>query len=145
MNGQVVVVTGASAGIGRACARAFAARGDSVALLARGGTGLAAAAADVERRGGHAVAIETDVADYEQVSSAAGALKGPGSRPGTAEVTGLAAVPVGGMLGGEISYRQAGGANHTEDGPGPPARGWLGPARSRPGPFRMVDPGCSGW
>ena len=71
MNGQVVVVTGASAGIGRACARAFAARGDSVALLARGGTGLAAAAEDVERRGGHAVAIETDVADYEQVSSAA--------------------------------------------------------------------------
>ena len=35
MNGQVVVVTGASAGIGRACARAFAARGDSVALPAR--------------------------------------------------------------------------------------------------------------
>ena len=56
MSGQIVVVTGAIAGIGRACARAFAARGDTVALLARGGTGLAAAAEDVERRGGHAVA-----------------------------------------------------------------------------------------
>ena len=71
MSGQIVVVTGASAGIGRACARAFAARGDTVALLARGGTGLAAAAEEVERRGGHALAIETDVANYQQVSAAA--------------------------------------------------------------------------
>jgi len=43
MSGRVVVVTGATAGIGRACVRAFAARGDSVALLARGEAGLAGA------------------------------------------------------------------------------------------------------
>ena len=71
MSGRVVVVTGASAGIGRACVRAFAARGDTVALLARGETGLAAAAEDVKRLGGHALAIETDVADYTQVRAAA--------------------------------------------------------------------------
>jgi NAD(P)-dependent dehydrogenase (short-subunit alcohol dehydrogenase family) len=71
MSGRVVVVTGASAGIGRASARAFAARGDTVALLARGGTGLAGAAEDVQRLGGQALPIETDVADYEQVQSAA--------------------------------------------------------------------------
>jgi len=71
MTGRVVVVTGASAGIGRACARAFAERGDSVALLARGGTGLAAAAEDVRRLGGTALPIETDVADYAQVRAAA--------------------------------------------------------------------------
>jgi NAD(P)-dependent dehydrogenase (short-subunit alcohol dehydrogenase family) len=44
MSGRVVVVTGASAGIGRACVRAFGARGDTVAWLARGETGLAWAA-----------------------------------------------------------------------------------------------------
>jgi NAD(P)-dependent dehydrogenase (short-subunit alcohol dehydrogenase family) len=71
MSGRVVVVTGATAGIGRACVRAFAARGDSVALLARGEAGLAGAARDVERLGGHALAIETDVADYDQVRAAA--------------------------------------------------------------------------
>ena len=51
----MVVVTGASAGIGRACVRAFAALGDSVALLARGGTGLAEAAAEVRGAGGRAL------------------------------------------------------------------------------------------
>ncbi|HYZ54962.1 MAG TPA: SDR family oxidoreductase [Streptosporangiaceae bacterium] len=71
MSGRVVVVTGASAGIGRACVRAFAARGDSVALLARGEAGLAAAAEDVRRLGGQALPIETDVADYAQVHDAA--------------------------------------------------------------------------
>ena len=47
---QVVVVTGASGGIGRAVARAYGARGAHVALLARGETGLRAAAEDVERQ-----------------------------------------------------------------------------------------------
>ena len=68
---QVVVVTGASGGIGRAVAEAFGARGASVALFARGSVGLDAAAKDVQQRGGKAVTVPTDVADYGQVSSAA--------------------------------------------------------------------------
>ncbi|MFB7909878.1 SDR family oxidoreductase [Kitasatospora sp. NPDC056076] len=69
--GQVVVVTGASGGIGRATAQAFAARKAKVALLARGEAGLAGAAADVERLGGQALPIPTDMADPEQVEAAA--------------------------------------------------------------------------
>jgi NAD(P)-dependent dehydrogenase (short-subunit alcohol dehydrogenase family) len=68
---RVVVVTGASGGIGRACARAFAARGDKVALLARGAHGLEGARRDVEQAGGTALVIPTDVADPDQVMSAA--------------------------------------------------------------------------
>jgi NAD(P)-dependent dehydrogenase (short-subunit alcohol dehydrogenase family) len=68
---QVVVVTGASGGIGRATAQAFGSRGAKVVLLARGETGLAAAALDVERAGGKALVIPTDVADPEQVEAAA--------------------------------------------------------------------------
>lgn len=72
---QVVVVTGASGGIGRAAARAFGARGASVALLARGETGLRAAAEDVERAGGKAMVLPTDVSDYDQVIAAARATE----------------------------------------------------------------------
>ncbi|GAB0104279.1 hypothetical protein JMUB6875_32530 [Nocardia sp. JMUB6875] len=68
---KTVVITGASAGIGRAAARCFAARGDRVALLARGRTGLAAAAEEVRAAGGTALEIPTDVADYEAVDAAA--------------------------------------------------------------------------
>jgi NAD(P)-dependent dehydrogenase (short-subunit alcohol dehydrogenase family) len=68
---QVVVVTGASGGIGRATALAFGARGAKVALLARGEAGLAGAARDVEARGGTALPIPTDVADPDQVEAAA--------------------------------------------------------------------------
>jgi len=69
--GQVVVVTGASGGIGRATAAAFGARGATVALLARGEAGLAGAARDVEAAGGRALVVPTDVADPAQVEAAA--------------------------------------------------------------------------
>jgi NAD(P)-dependent dehydrogenase (short-subunit alcohol dehydrogenase family) len=68
---RVVVVTGASAGVGRATARAFGRRGARVALLARGGPGLNEAAGEIERDGGVALAISTDVADPGQVEAAA--------------------------------------------------------------------------
>ena len=68
---RVVVVTGASAGVGRATVRAYAERGWAVGLLARGTDGLQAAAEEVEVAGGHAVAVPTDVADADQVEAAA--------------------------------------------------------------------------
>ncbi|MFF6947597.1 SDR family oxidoreductase [Streptomyces iakyrus] len=69
--GRVVVVTGATGGVGRATVRAFAARGDKVALLARGREGLAAAADEVERAGGEALVVTVDVSDAEAVDDAA--------------------------------------------------------------------------
>ncbi|MDQ4093090.1 MAG: SDR family NAD(P)-dependent oxidoreductase, partial [Actinomycetota bacterium] len=68
---QVVVVTGASGGIGRASAQAFAARGAKVALLARGELGLQGATKEVEAAGGTALAIPVDTADYGEVEGAA--------------------------------------------------------------------------
>lgn len=68
---DVVVITGASAGVGRATARAFAQQGAAVALLARGQAGLEGARRDVEAAGGRALAIPTDVADAAQVEAAA--------------------------------------------------------------------------
>jgi NAD(P)-dependent dehydrogenase (short-subunit alcohol dehydrogenase family) len=68
---RVVVVTGASAGIGRASALAFAERGDRVALLARGTTGLDAAAREVRECGGTALPISVDVSDHEALERAA--------------------------------------------------------------------------
>jgi NAD(P)-dependent dehydrogenase (short-subunit alcohol dehydrogenase family) len=68
---QTVVVTGASAGIGRATARLFGERGANVGLIARGQAGLDAARRDVEEAGGKALAIPADVADHAQVQQAA--------------------------------------------------------------------------
>ncbi len=68
---DVVVITGASAGVGRAAACAFAQRGCRIGLLARGHEGLEAARREVEERGGAALAIPTDVADFAQVEKAA--------------------------------------------------------------------------
>ncbi len=68
---KTVVVTGASAGLGRATAHAFAARGDRVALLARGTKGLEAAAQECRELGGTALPIVCDVSDSEAVEAAA--------------------------------------------------------------------------
>ena len=68
---RTVVVTGASAGVGRATAHAFARRGARIALLARDATALEDTRAEVERLGGQAVAIPTDVADADAVEAAA--------------------------------------------------------------------------
>ena len=74
-SGQVVVVTGASSGVGRATAVAFASRGARVGLLARGEDGLEGARRDVEANGGEALARPTDVADPDQVEAAAAAVE----------------------------------------------------------------------
>lgn len=68
---QVVVVSGASAGVGRATARLFGQRGAAVGLLARGEVGLRAAAEDVRSAGGQALPITVDVADAKGVDAAA--------------------------------------------------------------------------
>jgi short-subunit dehydrogenase len=71
-----VVVTGASGGVGRAIAHAFAKRGAHIGLLARGARGLEDARAEVQRHGGRAIVVPTDVAQFDQVQAAAGAVEG---------------------------------------------------------------------
>jgi NAD(P)-dependent dehydrogenase (short-subunit alcohol dehydrogenase family) len=71
MQTQTVVITAASAGIGRATARLFGARGARVGLIARGQAGLDGAARDVKEAGGTALAISADVSDYDQLTAAA--------------------------------------------------------------------------
>jgi NAD(P)-dependent dehydrogenase (short-subunit alcohol dehydrogenase family) len=68
---QTVVVTGASAGIGRATAELFGARGARVALIARGEAGLRGAADAIDYRGGKALPLAVDVADFDAVDQAA--------------------------------------------------------------------------
>ncbi|MBZ9673661.1 SDR family oxidoreductase [Mesorhizobium sp. ES1-3] len=69
-DGKVVVVTGASAGVGRAVARRFAQAGASVALIAREAASLAETRAEIERGGTKITAIPADVADPEAVFKA---------------------------------------------------------------------------
>ncbi|MEV5758484.1 SDR family oxidoreductase [Streptomyces tendae] len=68
---EVVVVTGATGGVGRATARAFGARGAAVALIARGEHALQRAAEEVEAAGGRALPLVVDIADAEAVDAAA--------------------------------------------------------------------------
>ena len=67
---MTVVITGGSAGVGRACARAFAARGYDVGLIARGEERLEDVAAEVRVLGRRAVAVSADVADADAVEAA---------------------------------------------------------------------------
>src|SRR5947199_10733867 len=79
---RIVVVTGGSAGVGRAVVREFAEHGYDVAILARGEAGLQAAAADVERLGGRALSLECDAPALDEVEGAAKpgeARLGPGA------------------------------------------------------------------
>jgi NAD(P)-dependent dehydrogenase (short-subunit alcohol dehydrogenase family) len=71
MDRRVVVVTGASSGVGRATARAFADAGADLALLARGRDGLEMAAKEVESFGRHAAVFPIDVADPDEVEGSA--------------------------------------------------------------------------
>ena len=72
---RVVVVTGASAGVGRATIRAFAREGARVGLIARDTEGLHAAGAEVNELGGKGLAAPADVADPNQVESAAARIE----------------------------------------------------------------------
>lgn len=68
---EVVVITGGTAGVGRATARRFASAGAKVAVLARGREGLDATKKDIERAGGTALVLQVDVADAKAVDDAA--------------------------------------------------------------------------
>lgn len=68
---EVVVITGASAGVGRATVREFARRGSSIALIARGTDGLEGARREVEAAGGRALVLPVDVANAADVEAAA--------------------------------------------------------------------------
>lgn len=72
---EVVVITGASAGVGRATVRRFAREGARIGLLARGEDGLNAARREVEAAGGEALVLPADVSDPQQVEAAAEAVE----------------------------------------------------------------------
>lgn len=78
MGSLVVAVTGASSGVGRATAQAFAREGATVGLIARGQEALAATAAEVQSLGGRPVVLECDVADPQALEAVASELDGHG-------------------------------------------------------------------
>jgi short-subunit dehydrogenase len=71
VSADVTVITGASVGVGRATAIAFARRGAHIGLLARGHAGLESAKRDVETADGKALVLPADVSDPNQVEAAA--------------------------------------------------------------------------
>jgi NAD(P)-dependent dehydrogenase (short-subunit alcohol dehydrogenase family) len=73
---KVIAITGASAGVGRATAQAFARLGCKIALLARGDVGLRAAALDVVALGGTPLVIAADVSDAAAMEDAADRIEG---------------------------------------------------------------------
>ncbi|MEX1048406.1 MAG: SDR family NAD(P)-dependent oxidoreductase [Akkermansiaceae bacterium] len=68
---RVIVITGASAGVGRATAHAFAREGARIGLIARGQERLEATRREVEELGGQALVLMADVADADAVEAAA--------------------------------------------------------------------------
>src|SRR5947209_14572899 len=72
---EVVVVTGATSGIGRAIVRRFAQDGAQIGLIARGREALEDAKKEVEEAGGRALVLPTDISDWDGVNSAAHAVE----------------------------------------------------------------------
>jgi NADP-dependent 3-hydroxy acid dehydrogenase YdfG len=75
LKNEVVVITGASAGLGRAAARKFGSHGAKVGLIARGIDGLEAAKREIESAGGKALVLPLDVADVNAVENAADSVE----------------------------------------------------------------------
>jgi short-subunit dehydrogenase len=72
---EVVVITGASGGVGRAAARKFASEGAKIGLIARGRKGLEATAREVTQAGGQALVLPVDVSNHDQVEAAASSVE----------------------------------------------------------------------
>jgi NAD(P)-dependent dehydrogenase (short-subunit alcohol dehydrogenase family) len=75
MREEVVVITGASAGVGRATAQAFGKRKARIGLIARGRDGLEAARREIDAAGGKAIVLPLDVSDHDAVEQAAGEVE----------------------------------------------------------------------